>query len=143
MGTTLITQEPRKGKPRDRASVFAVVPSSKTILSVLTINLVGRGILLCSHPLLPRSSGEPYIFLKLPVHFGHLSPICQAWQLPCREGTALALSVQGLPHRFLRGVYSSQRFGRDLAQSLSRRPLREPKRREGRKKIWMLFECGV
>lgn len=73
--------------------------------------------------LLAESSREPYVFFKLTVGFGHLFPISQAGKLPGREGTAavaLALSMQRLTHCFLRGVYGSQYFGCDFAQSLSR-----------------------
>lgn len=84
---------------------------------------------LCIPTLLPENSREPYIFFQLTVRFGHLLSTFQAGMLPSEGGTwpvALAFSMHRLTDRFLRGVYGSQDFSRDFAQSLSRRPLQKP-----------------
>lgn len=84
---------------------------------------------LCIPTLFPENSREPYIFFQLTVRFGHLLPTFQAGMLPSEGGTgpvALAVSMHRLTDRFLRGVYGSQDFSRDFAQSLSRRPLQKP-----------------
>lgn len=84
---------------------------------------------LCIPTLLPENSQEPYIFFQLTVRFSHLLPTFQAGMLPSEGGTGpivLAVSMHRLTDRFLRGVYGSQDFGRDFAQSLSRRPLQKP-----------------